>query len=236
MTMFGRSWPFLAAALLISGCADDSLVGRPELGIVDGQSFPPPTRQDQILELRGYVVGPFDKLSIDVFGLPELSRTLQVDASGQIAMPLIGSINAAGKTPVELGRDITERLRGRYVRNPEVAVNAETISQTYTVDGQVDEPGNYPVTGRMTLIKAVASAKGLTPYAKTDYIIVFRQVDNKNLAALYDLRAIRRGIYPDPEIFANDVIVVGESSSSRIFSQVITSGALLTAPLVAVLQ
>ena len=230
-----RGLPLLALSLL-SGCGGDNLVGRPDLQIVTTGDFPAPTRQDLILQQRAYVVGPFDKLSVDVFGAADLSRVVQVDANGQIALPLVGAIDAAGKTPAELSASVSDRLRGRYVRNPQVTVNAETISQTYTVDGQVDTPGNYPLTGRMTLIKAVASAKGLNAYARSDYIVVFRQVNNKHMAALYDLRAIRQGIYPDPEIFANDVILVGESRGSRLFSQVLASGALLTAPLVAILQ
>ena len=69
----------------------------------------------------------------------------------------------------------------------------ETVSQVITVDGQVTEPGLYPVVGRMTLMRAVATAKGLSEFAKLNDVVVFRTVKGQKLAALYDLHAIRRG-------------------------------------------
>ena len=104
------------------------------------------------------------------------------------------------------------------------------------VEGEVEQPGLYPVTGRMTLIRAVATARGLNEYANANHIVVFRQVNGKQMAALYDLRAIRQGMYEDPEVFANDVVSVGESGSARIFQRVVASSALLAAPLVAILN
>lgn len=224
------------AAFSLSGCASEKLVGRPDLTIVDGTQLPEPALKDLILEQRAYVVGPFDKVEVDVYGVPELSRTVQVDASGTIAVPLVGTIVASGKTTSQLADAIADRLRGKYIRSPQVTVNADTISQTITVDGQVEKPGQYPVTGRMTLIRAVARAEGTSEFANTSYVVVFRRVDGKDMAALYDLRAIRQGIYPDPEVYANDVVSVGESNGRRIFQAVIQGGALLTAPVVAILS
>ena len=78
-----------------------------------------------------------------MFGVTELSREMQVDASGRIAMPLIGTLDAGGKTAAELARDIEGALAGRFVRNPDVTVNiTSSVSQVVTVDGQVVElPG-----------------------------------------------------------------------------------------------
>jgi polysaccharide export outer membrane protein len=112
----------------------------------------------------------------------------------------------------------------------------ETVSQVITVDGEVTEPGVYPVVGRMTLMRAIARAKGLTEFARANHVVVFRQVGGQQMAALYDLRAIRQGLYDDPEVFANDVVTVGESRARRIFRDVIQSGGLLTAPIIALLQ
>ena len=188
------------------------------------------------MQRRSYVVGPFDRVSIDVYGVPEISRTVNVDASGVISLPLVGIVPAAGKTAVELAAAIADRLRGRYVRTPEVTINTETVNQTITVDGEVQQPGLYPVTGRMTLIRAVATARGLSEYANANHVVVFRKVDGKQMAALYDLRAIRQGMYEDPEVYANDVVSVGESGSARIFQRVVASSALLAAPLVAIIN
>lgn len=225
-----------AACSLVGGCASDRFVGRPDLTTVVQKDLPPPDRADLIVQRRSYFVGPFDRVSIDVYGVPEISRTVNVDASGVISLPLVGIVPAAGKTATELAAAIADRLRGRYVRNPEVTVNTETVNQTITVEGQVTQPGLYPVTGRMTLLRAVATARGLSDYAAPDHVVVFRQVNGKQMAALYDMRAIRQGMYEDPEVFANDVVSVGESGSARVFQRIVASSALLAAPLVAIIN
>ncbi|PND67790.1 polysaccharide export protein, partial [Escherichia coli] len=85
-----------------------------------------------------------DTIQVDVFNVPDLSREMQVDASGRIAMPLVGTVDARGKTAQELAATVETALRGRYVRNPEVTVNIKSsVSQVVTIDGQVVEPGLY---------------------------------------------------------------------------------------------
>lgn len=227
----------ILSLVVLSGCySTDRMVGRSDLTVVEQGSLPPPLGSDQILQQRPYLIGPLDKVTIDVYNVPELTRTLQVDANGQISLPLLGTIAAAGKSPADLSTLISNGLRGRFVRNPQVTVNADTINQTITVDGQVKEPGLYPVLGKMTLQKSIASAKGLGEYANTNYVVVFRQVGARQMAGIYDLRAIRQGMYPDPEVFTNDIVLVGESGGRRIIQNVIASGALLTGPLIAILQ
>lgn len=224
------------ACTLLAGCASDRFVGRPDLTVVEQTELPAPDRSDLIVQRRSYVVGPFDRVSIDVYGVPELSRTVNVDASGVISLPLAGTVPAAGRTATELAAAVADRLRGRYVRDPQVTVNTEAVNQTITVDGEVKQPGLYPVTGRMTLIRAVATARGLSEYGNANHVVVFRQVQGKQMAALYDLRAIRQGKYADPEVYANDVVSVGESGNAVIFQRIVASSALLAAPLVAILN
>lgn len=222
---------------LTAGCASPRLAQNGDVKVVEGSALPPPSRIDIVREERPYLVGPFDKLAIDVFGIPELSREIQADASGRISLPLVGSVEAAGNTPAAIAEMIEERLRGRYVRDPQVSVNlTETISQTVTVDGQVREPGSYPVVGRMTLMRAIARARGLAEFARASHVVVFRTVNEQDMAALYDLRAIRQGLYADPEVFPDDVVVVGESQARRVFRDVIQSSGLITAPIIGILQ
>jgi polysaccharide export outer membrane protein len=224
-----------ASALALGGCGGNRLVGRPDLHIVAGTELPPPGREDLILGRRSYLIGPFDRVDIAVFGMAELTRQVQVDANGRFSLPLVGEIDAAGKSPQQLEDLIGERLR-RYVRQPQVAVNADTVNQMITVDGSVEEPGQFPVTGRMTLMRAIARAKGLSEFGSARFVVVFRRVNDQDMAALYDLSAIRQGIYADPEVYANDVVYVGESQARRIFQNIITSSPLLTAPIIALLQ
>lgn len=205
--------------------------------MVQAEALPEPTRTD-LLVARPYYLGPLDQLSIDVVGIPELNqRDIQVDASGRINFPLVGTIEVAGKTPSEAAGLIRNGLRARYVRNPEVSVNLKnTVSQVVTVEGEVREPGMYPVIGHMSLLRAVASAKGTSEFAKLDDVVILRTVEGKNYAALYNIKALRQGAYADPEIYANDVVVVGDSRARRLFRDLLTIVPLLSTPLVLLLQ
>lgn len=232
----------ISIALMVSvlvSCAGSRVLGGAEsVKVISGTELPQPARADLIAQDRPYLIGPFDKLTIDVFGIEELSKKeVQTDASGRISFPLAGVVEAAGRTPAEVEEVLEQRLRSGFVRDPQVTVNLkETVSQVITVDGQVREPGLYPVIGRMTLIRAVATAKGTDEFAKLDDVVVFRTVDGQQYAALYNLKAIRRGGYPDPEVFANDVVVVGDSASRRLFKNALQIAPLLTTPIILLLQ
>lgn len=226
------------AAALTGGCSTPrALETDTVVTVVEGNALPPPGRADLSITDRVYVIGPYDKLKISVFGVEELSELeIQTDGSGNVSFPLAGEVQAAGRTPGELADEIESRLRGKYIREPQVSVNLEeTVSQVVAVDGQVLEPGLYPVVGRLTLMKAVAEAKGTTEFARQDDVVVFRTVDGNRMAALYNLEAIRKGMYPDPEVYANDVVVVGTSRARRVFRDILSAAPLLTTPIIAVL-
>lgn len=233
----------LCAVLLLtsalSACAGrEPLQSTGQLTVVrDEATLPVPDRKDLTVADRPSLIGPLDTIQVDVFGVAELSREMQVDASGRISMPLIGIIDARGKTAGELATAIEDALRGRYVRNPDVTVNIRSsVSQVVTIDGQVVEPGLYPVTNQMTLLRAVASAKGLAEFAKQDDVVILRTVNGRKMAGLYNIDAIRRGAYDDPPIYANDVVVVGDSPQRRLFRDFVSLAPLLAAPLIAILQ
>ena len=227
------------AVLALSACGSGPrLESTSRLTVVEGETeLPSPLRSDLVAPGRIALIGPLDTIQVNVFGVPELSRQIQVDGGGRIAMPLIGTLDAGGKTAGELADSITTALTGRYVRQPDVTVNiVSSVSQVVTVDGQVVEPGLYPVTNQMTLLRAVASARGLGEYADHKDIVILRTVEGKKMAALYNIGAIRRGIYDDPPIYANDVIVVGNSPQRRLFRDIIALSPLIAAPLVAILK
>ncbi|WP_337658937.1 polysaccharide biosynthesis/export family protein [Sphingorhabdus sp. Alg231-15] len=233
MTIINRL-SLLLIIVFLPSCAGQTVLGEsPNVTLASSEGLPEPTRVDLLSSNRPYLIGPFDKLKIDVFGIEDLSKEVQIDASGRLSFPLIGVVKASGLTPEELAAEIESRLKGRYVRDPEVTVNLEeTVSQVITVDGQVGKPGLYPVIGRMTLMRAVATAGGAGEFAKLNDVVIFRTVDGEQLAGLYNLKAIRRGNYNDPEVFANDVIVVGDSQARRLFRDVIQASPLLTTPLI----
>jgi len=228
-----------AMACLLTACAGQPPIqSAPGLTVIDGQSaLPAPDRGDLVAEDRIALVGPLDTITVNVFGVPELSREMQVDAGGRIAMPLIGTIDAGGKTPAELAEDVERQLSGRYVRDPNVTVNiVSSVSQVVTVDGQVVEPGLYPVTNQMTLLRAVASARGLTEFADQDDVVILRTVGGQRIAGLYNISAIRRGLYEDPALYANDLVVVGDSPQRRLFRDFVSVAPLLASPVIALLQ
>ncbi|PTW44076.1 polysaccharide export outer membrane protein [Sphingomonas faeni] len=233
---------FCIAVLLagaLAGCAGhEPLQSTSRLTVIDGQkALPPPNRGDLTAADRPALIGPLDTIEVSVFNVPDLDREMQVDSSGRIAMPLAGTIDARGKTAEELSRSIETALRGHYVRNPAVTVNIKSsVSQVVTIDGQVVEPGLYPVTNQMTLLRVVASAKGLTEFARQEDIVILRTVGNRRMAGLYNIEDIRRGAYDDPPVFANDVIVVGDSPQRRMFRDFVSVAPLLAAPLIAILQ
>lgn len=229
----------LLGSAALAGCAHQQpMVSTDQLTVVQNSAvLPAPERRDLVAGDRQSLIGPLDTIQIDVFNVPDLSREIQVDAGGQIAMPLIGTIDARGRTAQELAQMIEGALRGRYVRNPDVTVNIKSsVSQVVTIDGQVTEPGLYPVTNQMTLLRAIASAKGLSEFAKQDDVVILRTVNGRKMAGLYNIDAIRRGNYADPAIYANDVVVVGDSPARRRFRDFVSLAPLLAAPLIAVLQ
>jgi len=228
----------LFAAILLGGCGGQlPLKSTSQLQVVNDTALPAPVRTDLVAQGRDSLIGPLDTIAVDVFNVPELSREVQVDPGGSISLPLIGTVDARGKTSVELARAIEGALRSNYVRNPEVTVNVRnSVSQVVAVDGQVAEPGLYPVTNQMTLGRAIASAKGLSEFAKLDDVVILRTVNGQRMAGLYNMTAIRRGLYADPAVYPNDVIVVGDSPARRLFKDFVSVTPLLAAPLIALIQ
>lgn len=172
-----------------------------------------------------YRIGATDKLRVSVFQVPDLSfEEIVVDASGNIQMPMIGSVLAAGRTPNELSGDIARRLGERYLRNPQVTVTVkEAASQKVTVDGAVKRPGVYEMRGRTTLLQAVAMAEGPAPAADVRSVAVFRTVEGQRMVAVFDLAAIRNGAAEDPMIFGDDVVVVDTSRLNAALREAVTA-------------
>ena len=169
-------------------------------------------------------IGPADELSVNVFRVEDLSGDHRVDPNGFIDMPLIGRVQAAGKTSDQLATEIETRLSAKYLRDPSVQVSLKKLTdQTVTVDGAVGQPGAYPVRGGATLQQAIALARGLEDEANARRVVIFRQIQGKRHAAAFDLTAIRRAQAEDPPVYGNDIVVVEGSSSRSIFRDVLST-------------
>lgn len=161
-----------------------------------------------------YRVGPLDLLTISVFGVAELSQEVRVSSNGEISLPLVGSLQAGGKTINELQSDLAKKLSAGYLQSPQVSVFVkEYTSQRVTVEGVVKKPGIYPLTGRTTLLQVIATAEGLDELADPHGIVVFRTIKGQKMAAVFDLVPIRHGTAEDPQIYGDDVVVVDASGS-----------------------
>jgi polysaccharide export outer membrane protein len=203
--------------LLLSACASETKLDQSSAAVHVATSLPPPDTRVVTVDMAPYHVLPGDELVLSVFGASDLDRDGIVDAAGDFDVPLAGSVHVAGKTPEEIGAQVAEKLRGPYLKNPRVTVNVKQSAnqQLVTVDGEVQQPGIYPVSSRMTLQQAIATARGISETANIRNVIVFRTVNGQKMAAMFDLKAIRSGKVPDPEVYGNDVVVVGESAFQK---------------------
>lgn len=190
-------------------------------------TLPPPDTTSATGAYEGgtdYRIGAQDLLEITVFGVPDLNRTVRVNSNGQISLPLIGGIQAGGRTIPELEIDIGASLAKTYLQNPQVTVFVkEYTSQRITLQGSFAKPGIYSLTGKTSLLQAVAIAGGFSELAEPSKVVVFRQVEGKKMAAVFDMTAISQGASEDPLVYGDDIIVVSNSTGKSAFSNFIKS-------------
>lgn len=176
-----------------------------------------------------YKIAPMDKLSVKVFRMEDLSGDYDVDLAGNISLPLIGQVEAANLTTAQLDDKLTQKLGAKYLEHPDVSVAIKaSTAHVVTVDGAVKEGGSYPVAGPISLIQAVAMAKGTSEDANARRVAVFRTIGGQRQAAAFDLTSIRRGQSPDPRIYPGDIVVVDGSSVKATQKQILQSIPLLS--------
>lgn len=171
-----------------------------------------------------YRIGAQDLLEISVFQVTELNRTVRVNTTGQISLPLIGVVQAGGLTVQELEAAIAGKLDAAFLQNPQVSVFIkEFASQRVTLEGAVRKPGIYPLTGKTTLLQAIALAEGLDQMADLRGVVIFRKVNGQKLSARFNLKEIRAGRSEDPQVYGDDIIVVDQSGGKTIWRRVVES-------------
>src|SRR5690606_7709726 len=108
-----------------------------------------------------------------------------------------------------------------YLQSPQVSVFVkEFTSQRVTVEGAVNKPGIYPITGRTSLLQAVALSEGLSPLADPSAVIIFRTIGGQRMAALFDLREIRAGNMEDPQIYGDHIVVVDQYGGKAVIKNI----------------
>jgi polysaccharide export outer membrane protein len=168
-----------------------------------------------------YIIGPDDVISVDVFQIPDLSRTVQVDSEGNILLPLLGSVPAAGRSVAQLSQQVAAAYGNKYVRDPKVTVSVkESESQKVTVNGAVVQPGIYPITSGTTLMQAIALAKGPDTKLASDRVAIFRTVGKNRTEATFNIDDIQSGKVQDPQLQAHDIVVVDTSGTRRFLQDI----------------
>jgi polysaccharide export outer membrane protein len=120
-----------------------------------------------------YVLGPNDRIRLKVYGEPDISGEYEIDATGQVSVPLAGHLKAAGSTTRQLERTITTALSKGIVRDPRVNVEI-ALYRPYYILGEVKKSGEYPYRLGLTVMDAIASAGGFTYRANENKVYLRR--------------------------------------------------------------
>jgi polysaccharide export outer membrane protein len=230
MTSMMHRLLLLVLTIGLTACASDNLrdvrEGRAKM-VTTMEDLPPPDSSSIDGVYQGqpdYRVGPQDQLEIAVYQLPELSRTVRVNTRGYISLPLLGPILVGGKTVTEIEAELVDKLSQDFLQDPQVMVFvAEYASQRITVEGAVKRPGIMPLSSRTSLLQAIVMAGGVSETANPRGVIIFRTIKGQRMAAVFDLREIRGGNAPDPQVYGDDLIVVDESGSKSAYRALLAS-------------
>jgi polysaccharide biosynthesis/export protein len=134
-----------------------------------------------------YHLGPGDQIRIITLGEERVTGEFRVNDSGEIALPLLGSVHAAGLTTAELERVISQDLvKAQLIRDPSVSVEVIAYRPIFVL-GEVNKPGQYPYQPGMTVVTAVAVAGGFTYRAVEDRASIVRDIGGKAIEG----RAVR---------------------------------------------
>jgi polysaccharide biosynthesis/export protein len=213
--MFRNLFLIVVSSLTLAACASATK------GLPAGDSLGAADPVKQVIR-TDYRLSPADIVQVDVFEVESLNRTVQLDAQGMISLPYVGQVSAKGKTASELAMDLQNRYGEKYLRNPQISVLVKQARvETIIVDGSVQAPGVFQVAENMSLIKAIAMAKGLDQLANPKEVVVFRVVNDQRVAGVFNLNDIRAGQAPDPPIYPNDMIVVAGSGFRRTMREIV---------------
>jgi polysaccharide export outer membrane protein len=173
------------------------------------QALPPVQPSAANVTPSTYIIGPDDSIGITVWREPTLSGSFPVRPDGMISLALVGDIMAAGRTPTELGVDITGRLK-KFLTDPTVAVTVLAVnSKRVFVLGEVTRVGPIPLTTTMNPLQAISAAGGLTPYANKSHIYILRGEQGKQKKIPFDYKkAIKDGNLQGVTLLPGDTIVV----------------------------
>lgn len=205
LAVFSRIAALLGLAALLAGCAT-------------GPNLPPaPQVTPQERSMVEYVIGPGDNLNISVWQQADLSASVPVRPDGKVTLPLVEDMQAAGKTPTRLARDIEQAL-GEFIREPRVTVIVTSVAEAekreqVRVIGQAMSPSAVAYRDGMSVLDVMIAVGGLTDFAAGNRAILIRVIDGERRE--FNLRLndlVNRGdMSADVTVLPGDVIVIPES-------------------------
>jgi polysaccharide biosynthesis/export protein len=156
-----------------------------------------------------YIIGPEDSIQVNVWKEPNFSETALVRPDGMISLPAVGDIPAAGRTPMQLAGEITTILK-KYIIEPTVTVTVLGINSKHVyMVGEVGHIGPLPMTPNMTVLQAIASSGGLSPYANKKHIYILRGEPGKQKKIFFNYtKAVKTGDAQGITLQPGDTIVV----------------------------
>lgn len=161
-----------------------------------------------------------DLLEVLVYDAPDLSRAVRVSDAGDISLPLLGVIQVTGRTARQLELIVQDQLRGKYMVDPHVAIEVkEAAPQPVYVLGEVNQPGAFTSgnSGGLTLLQAVAVARGLKPSASHKRAVIIRyRADGDPLQIPVNIADVVKGKAPDPVLQPSDVVYVQKNSERAV--------------------
>lgn len=170
-----------------------------------------PTNSTALAVDDKYLIGPGDILAINVWKNPEISRTMPVRPDGRISLPLIGEVQAAGRSAMQLQDVVVQKLK-RYISQPEVNVSVQEIkSRRFNVIGRVMRAGEYDLPRPMTVIDAISMAGGFQEFAHVKKIYILRPTDGGKPKILhFNYKQVIKGHLPkqNVELQPGDTVVV----------------------------
>jgi polysaccharide biosynthesis/export protein len=158
-----------------------------------------------------FIIGNDDVLAISVWNEPNMTKSVPVRSDGKISLPLVGEIQAAGRTPMQLELDITEKLKN-FITAPQVNVIVQQVnSRKFNVLGEVGRPGSYALTTSTTVMDAIALAGGFRDFAKKSNVYVLRKSrDGSESKLKFNYKEFIKGKNSDQNVKLepNDTVIV----------------------------
>jgi polysaccharide biosynthesis/export protein len=158
----------------------------------------------------GYTVKAGDLLSISVWKEPDLTREALVRPDGSFSFPLVGEVDARGKTVADLNKTVMQRL-AKYISDPVVTVTVQEVkgNKIYVI-GQVNRPGEFVVNPSVDVMQALSMAGGTTPFASLGDIVILRRTSSGKTALPFRYNDVARGkkLEQNIDLQSGDVVVV----------------------------